>query len=221
MKGQSTKKPAGHGGAKKKPVKKAGAKKKVAKKTALRRVAIAFGIAALSLLLIVAAVTVTREVEKKTYRLDYEAEIIKWADEYMLSRYLVAAVIHTESRGNPSAVSPAGAVGLMQIMPATGEWIAGKLGAEFSEDTLPDPAENIRMGCWYLDYLLKRYGGNETSALAAYNAGPGNVDGWLEKSEYASGGQLDYIPFDETREYVRRVARAEAKYMELYEKELG
>lgn len=161
-----------------------------------------------------------RYLEKRTYPLTYVQEIKNAAAEFGLDAYLVMAVVHTESRGDAAAVSAAGAIGLMQIMPATGEWIAAKLGLpEYTEASLADPGANARLGCWYLAYLLDKYGDTRT-ALAAYNAGPGNVDKWLSDEKLSPSGALEEIPFDETAEYVKRVASAKEMYMELYEGEL-
>lgn len=125
---------------------------------------------------------------------------------------LVRAVIAQESAGNPSAVSPAGARGLMQLMPGTAAEVAGKLGLPFDEGRLTtDPDYNRTLGTAYLDEQLKKYGGNTTLALAAYNAGPGNVEKWLATYGDPRNGSLSeedfasLIPFKETREYVRKV----------------
>ncbi|HWQ59117.1 MAG TPA: lytic transglycosylase domain-containing protein [Clostridia bacterium] len=162
---------------------------------------------------------VNRALEKKTYTLAYAEQIQASAGEFGLDPYLVASVIFVESSGRVDVVSPKGAVGLMQIMPDTGEWIAGKLALEgYTEESLAVAADNIRLGCWYLRYLLDRYG-NEESALAAYNAGPGNVDNWLTDERYAKDGKLTDIPFEETAHYVVRVQSAYEIYTELYEGE--
>ncbi len=179
-----------------------------------------------ALALVLAAITVlgyyaNRHLEKKTYQLAYKAEIRVSAAEFMLDPYLVAAIIHTESRGDPEAVSHKGAVGLMQIMPATGAWIAEKLAvADYTEATLTSAPDNIRLGCWYLSYLLEKYG-DADNAIAAYNAGPGNVDKWLLDEKYSEDGALTNIPFEETKNYLARVKAAYAKYTELYEDEFA
>ena len=130
-------------------------------------------------------------------------------------------MIHTESSNRAAVVSPKGAIGLMQIMPSTGEWIAGKLGmADYSEEKLMEPLINIRLGCWYLRYLSDKYGGMERTALSAYNAGPGNVDKWLNDPAYGDGKRLISIPYVETAAYADKVLSAKEKYSELYEKEL-
>jgi len=172
-------------------------------------------------LLTAAGLILNRALERRSYRLEYREELVRWADEYGVDRYLAAAVIHCESSNRKDVVSHAGAVGLMQIMPDTGEWIAGKLGLEdYSEARLTEPEVNIRMGCWYLSYLLDKYSGDRRLALAAYNAGPGNVEKWMQDGRFARDGELMEIPFPETARYVEKVQRAYEKYLTLYKKEL-
>ena len=180
---------------------------------------------ALLLLLGIIALTVwysTRfpeQAEKTVYPLAYRAEIENSAAGYGLDPARVAAVIFCESSFRPEVVSPAGARGLMQIMPDTGKWIAGKLGEkkDFTEDALLDPVTSIRYGCWYLNYLDGRFDGDLTKATAAYHAGEGRVEQWLKNEEYSPDGQtLSVIPIDATRAYVRRVRDAYAKYKEIY-----
>ncbi len=167
-----------------------------------------------------ACVILTERFERNTYTLTYPDIIIAQSASFGVDPYLAAAVIYCESSGRETIVSGKGAVGLMQIMPKTGAWIAEKLEMnEYSEELLKDPETNIRMGCWYLSYLLKRYDNNRVHALAAYNAGPGNVSKWLEDPAYTQDGQLTEIPFDETAAYVKKVLAAEEKYRELYEDE--
>ncbi len=167
---------------------------------------------------VIGAVSITRIMERKTYKLIYANEILAYSEEFSLDPCLVAAVIHTESSNRANAVSPKGAVGLMQIMPSTGEWIAKKLKIDdYTEDKLSDPDINIRLGCWYIRYLCDKYSGVERTALAAYNAGPGNVDKWLDESQYGSGMRLDNIPYAETAAYTDKVEAAKEKYRELYE----
>lgn len=132
----------------------------------------------------------------------YRDEIARACEEFSVEEDLVRGVIHTESKFRPSAVSAAGAVGLMQLMPDTAAWIAARLGYERTPD-LTDPAENIRLGTAYLQYLLNKF--PLTDALAAYNAGEGNVLRWQRE------GREEY-PFPETRAYVRRVKCARAVY---------
>ena len=177
---------------------------------------------ALLILLCAAAYFLSGVAQRRTYRLLYSDIVTEMAAEYGVDPYLAAAVIHCESSNNKDAVSPVGAVGLMQIMPDTGAWIAEKLEMEdFTEERLFEPEVNVRMGCWYIDYLTDRFHGNMTLVLAAYNAGPGNVQKWLEDERISENGTLTEIPFPETERYIEKVQRAYEKYLTLYKKELS
>jgi len=120
---------------------------------------------------------------------------------------VILAVIMAESSFRPYAQSHAGAQGLMQLMPATAEWVAGLMGkTDFDPETIWKPEVNIALGSFYLNWLMGRFGGDITLAIAAYNAGQGNVRSWLRDPNVSSDGQtLDSIPFTETRNYVERV----------------
>jgi hypothetical protein len=125
---------------------------------------------------------------------------------------LISAVVARESGGNAGAVSPKGAVGLMQLMPDTAREVAGEMGLEFDQEKLgKDAGYNKALGSRYLSNMLARYGGNQTLALAAYNAGPGNVDKWVKahgdpnKGEISEADFAAKIPFKETREYVANI----------------
>ncbi|MBH3340351.1 transglycosylase SLT domain-containing protein [Pseudomonas mendocina] len=125
---------------------------------------------------------------------------------------LVDRVIQQESAGRVDAVSPKGARGLMQLMPDTAREMAAELGLPFSESRLTtDAAYNKRLGSAYLDKMLQRYDGHQALALAAYNAGPGRVDEWLKvngdprSGEIATGAWIERIPFQETRDYTRKI----------------
>ena len=107
--------------------------------------------------------------------------------------------------------SSAGAIGLMQLMPATGKEVAAAISLPYSGiDTLTNPQSNIRLGTTYLGQMAERYGGNRVLATAAYNAGPHRVDNWLPESGTQDARiWIENIPFNETRKYVRRVLAAE------------
>lgn len=121
-------------------------------------------------------------------------------------------VIQAESSGDPTAVSPKGAKGLMQLMPDTAEEMAKELGVPYSEARLTaDPQYNMALGNAYLNKMLGRYGGNSTLAVAAYNAGPGSVDKWIKANgdprtgEISNQGFIEAIPFKETRDYTGKI----------------
>ncbi|MDF2859012.1 MAG: lytic transglycosylase [Neobacillus sp.] len=147
------------------------------------------------------------------YPLRYFDTIQKYAEEYHLKPELVCAVIHTESKFNKEAISPKGASGLMQITESTATWLAEELGmTDFAYDQVFDQEVNIRLGCYYLNRLENQYG-NMNVALCAYNAGSGNVNNWLNNSEYSSDGKtLNRVPFSETQNYLKRVKNTQKIY---------
>src|SRR5919107_5784482 len=134
--------------------------------------------------------------------LRHEDIIRQQARDKGLDPALIAAVIYAESRFRDGQTSHAGAEGLMQITPATARMIARKSGGTaFVVDDLGTPQVNIAYGAWYLRYLMGRYAGNESFALAAYNGGEGNVDRWIVAAERRNEAlTIDAIPFSETRE---------------------
>ncbi|HOF94561.1 MAG TPA: lytic transglycosylase domain-containing protein [Clostridia bacterium] len=183
----------------------------------IRRTQIVIIAASLLLLALALAFILGRILEKRTYKLEYPELIKLYSEEYSLDPYLVASVIHIESSNKPDAISSAGALGLMQVMPETGEWIANKLSVEpFSTEMLFEPKLNIRFGCWYLQFLTQRFKADRVLVLAAYNAGHGNVEKWLKNPTLSEKGQLTQIPFRETKNYVEKVQRAYEKYKRLY-----
>jgi soluble lytic murein transglycosylase len=132
---------------------------------------------------------------------------------------IIHAVMREESRLNGKLTSTAGAVGLMQIMPGTGRWIASIMDLEdYDEESLRDRDVNMTLGVWYLDYLWDEFDGNLVHVLAAYNAGPGNVRRWLEARTGSEDVDvfIETIPFDETRNYVKKVLGAYGNYIQLY-----
>jgi soluble lytic murein transglycosylase len=135
---------------------------------------------------------------------------------------LVAAVIYQESKFE-DRTSSAGALGLMQLLPGTAHFIAHKSGGtQFTTKDLSTPQVNISYGTWYMRYLSRRYGGNKTLAVAAYNAGENNVDRWVQRAGGEHGFQPKRdIPFPETRGYVQSVLEHEKLYRQHYARELG
>ena len=152
------------------------------------------------------------------YPMTYAPEIRAAAAEFSLDPAYVASVVLAESSFDAEAVSSVGAIGLMQIMPDTGEWIAGKLEDEpFDVQRLYQPEVNLRYGCWYLRFLLDRYDGDMYTASTAYHQGQGRVDQWLEDPEYSEDGRtLTAISSAVTDTYVNRIMESYANYQELY-----
>jgi soluble lytic murein transglycosylase len=147
------------------------------------------------------------------YPLHYSTNVRVYASQDHLDAALLAAVIESESKFNPTARSDAGAVGLMQLTPATAKGIAQYTGgSRFRLSDLTNPDINIRYGAWYLGHLMNKYR-NERLALAAYNAGQENVDSW----QRAHVG----IQFTETRDYVSKVERLQKIYRKAYASQLG
>jgi soluble lytic murein transglycosylase len=161
-------------------------------------------------------------VREITLPLHHDDIIRQQAADKNVDADLIAAVIYEESRFRDQT-SHAGARGLMQITPDTADFIARRSGGVlFEQSDLATPQVNIAYGTWYLRYLLDRYDGNETLAVAAYNAGQTNVDRWVR----AAGGQEQFdsarhIPFPETRAYVENVNERRGEYRERYGAELG
>lgn len=149
------------------------------------------------------------------YPRKFSALVDRFSDQYGVPEEIVYAVIKTESNFDPDAISHAGAVGLMQIMPSTFAWLTEMTGENLQLSDLNDPEINIRYGTFFLQFLYQYYGNYQT-ALAAYNAGMGNVSRWLASDEYTTDGKLTCIPFPETSEYVRLVTRRAEQYKKLY-----
>jgi soluble lytic murein transglycosylase len=162
-------------------------------------------------------------VQEVTLPLRHDDIIRQQAADKDLDPALIAGVIFAESHFRDQT-SQAGAKGLMQLMPQTADYIAERSGGiAFVQGDLATPQVNIAYGSWYLRHLLDRYDGHVALALAAYNAGQGNVDAWLAK---AGGGgaafrAADHIPFPETRNYVQKVLAAREDYRREYAAELG
>lgn len=158
-------------------------------------------------------------VKEKFFPYKYSNYVDKYSEEYGLDPLFVLSVIKTESKFDEEAHSHKNAVGLMQITVETGEWAAKEMGYDsFSKEDLYDQGYNIRMGCWYLKHLSNMFDGNIDLIVAAYNAGPTNVQNWLNDPEYSkSGKELDYIPFGETKKYVDKVNAYYKIYQYLYD----
>ena len=164
-----------------------------------------------------------------SYPLKYKQEIEDASTEFNIPAQLIASVINAESGFDKNAISNKGAVGLMQIMPSTAEWVVKKMLADgganvnfsklsknkdFSTELynvadksgeLFDVKTNIRIGTYYLTYLINKFSNLET-AICAFNAGEGTVANWLKNAEYSEdGAQLKKVPYKETKNYLEKV----------------
>lgn len=188
------------------------------KKRALCIAAVALAILSLLALMLGLYRVGKRQYLLRKYPVAYVAEIRESAARYRLNPYMVIAVIRSESSFRPDAESAAGALGLMQIMPSTGAWIAEEQGlaGEYEEAWLLAPEKNVELGCWYLRYLADLFDGDFQKMICAYNAGQGNVAKWLDNPAYAENERLVEIPFPETAAYYDNVVAAYRHYMALY-----
>ena len=134
---------------------------------------------------------------------------------FVITPALVIALMRQESRFEAQIRSSAGAIGLMQVMPETGAWIASQKGVK--SYNLDSPLDNINFGTWYLDYTHSRYGNNTMLAIASYNAGPGAVGSWVEARGIGDPDEfVNSIPYSETRDYVSKVLGNYWNYLRLY-----
>lgn len=158
-----------------------------------------------------------REVWQILFPLRYEAELKRAARDEGLDPALVASLILQESTFDASALSRAGARGLMQVMPATGRTIARAKGQRFRRAALHDPETSLDFGTHYLRQMSERFPGAVEKVLAAYNAGPHRVDAWTAaRGELPAEEFIEGIPFSETRTYVMIVLANREQYRRLY-----
>lgn len=155
---------------------------------------------------------------KQFYPIKFEEYVLASCEKYNVSKELVFAVIRTESGFKVRAKSKAGAIGAMQIMPETFEWLQSNLrvGVKKSSECLNDLKTNIDYGTYFLSILQNKYN-DEKVVLCAYNAGIGTVDRWLNDPRYSDDKKtLKEIPFKETKNYVFKVENSKKKYKFLY-----
>ncbi|MBR5121291.1 MAG: lytic transglycosylase domain-containing protein [Oscillospiraceae bacterium] len=154
---------------------------------------------------------IPKTVQKITYRLEYEEYVEKYSKQYGINKSLVYAVIKVESGFNPNAKSNAGAIGLMQMIEPTFDWISARLETEYLEfEDLYIPEVSIQYGCYMLSYLFEKYGSYELVA-AAYHSGMSEVDSWFEQEGF---NQYDVATYEgsKTRHYVDKVIKAYNNY---------
>ncbi len=153
---------------------------------------------------------------KKLYKKDYSEYVSKYAEEYDIDENLIYALIKAESNFNEKAVSHQNAKGLMQLMQSTAQDLANRSQIKLTKDNILEPDININLGTQYIALLLNKYDSIEV-ALAAYNAGSGNVDRWIKNGTIKSdGSDIENVPYKETNTYVRKIMRNYKMYNELY-----
>jgi soluble lytic murein transglycosylase len=138
---------------------------------------------------------------------------------YDVDPLLALGLMRQESVYRQWALSPTGAIGLMQVMPRTGARIAARMGdPTYSPDVLEDPSTNVRYGVWYISQLLDRFDGAWPLAVASYNGGPHNVSAWLRPwgDKIRVDDFVEQIPYPETRDYVKKVTGWYMAYVALY-----
>lgn len=158
-----------------------------------------------------------KNIQKLIYRQDYSEYVERYAKEYNVEPLLIYSIIKAESNFDDEAVSGKGATGLMQLMDNTAKEIATNESLEYvSNESLFDPETNIKLGVKYFADLIAIFK-NEAVALAAYNAGMGTVQGWIDKGTIkADGSDIENIPYNETNMYVRKILKDYDIYRSLY-----
>lgn len=166
-------------------------------------------------LFIVSAIFIHAQ-KKYIYPVKYSEYVDKYASEYNLNKFTVYAFINVESSFNEDAISPKGAIGLMQILPSTANFIADKLNVTTYD--LSDPETNVAFGCYYLRYLMNKFKDSRL-VICAYNAGETRVREWLKDNRYSKDGiTLNVIPYKETKNYVDKIEKTFEKYVNLHGK---
>lgn len=155
---------------------------------------------------------------KKIYKTNYSEYVYKYSEENNIDPLLTFAIIKAESNFNRNIKSKSGAIGLMQLMESTAVEQAEEVNEEIIvTESLYNPEVNIKIGTKYYSKLIKKYNNNMLLALAAYNAGIGNVDNWIEQGTIKEdGSDIENIPFKETNNYVRKIVRDYKIYQNLY-----
>lgn len=169
------------------------------------------------ILIIYKVLNIEEKILKYLYPIKYEEYVYKYSKEMDIDPMLTFAIIKTESNFKENAVSKSGAIGLMQLMETTAEEQAKKLNIEYTKEILYNPETNLKLGLNYFNTLLDYYNQNYILAFAAYNAGLGNVQKWINDGIIKEdGSDVENIPFKETNMYVRKIIKSYEIYKELY-----
>lgn len=166
-------------------------------------------------LAVILAEPIKKQITKTLYKKEYSEYVTKYAKQYGVEEDLIYALIKAESNFDPNAVSHQNAKGLMQLMNSTAEDLAKKNKINLTDKNILEPEVNIQLGTQYISLLLDKYECIEV-ALAAYNAGSGNVDKWIKDGTIkADGSDIENIPYKETNTYVRKIMRDYEIYNQL------
>lgn len=171
------------------------------------------------MLLAALAVGIYSAVQNHRYPVEYQKEVLYWANQFEVDPNMVYAVISTESGFDPMAESNAGARGLMQMTSDTFDWVKSKIAAEeaLTFNDLYTPDVSIRFGVCYLSYCLARYGQDLSTAAAAYHSGWGTVDTLLSDMAYSADGvRLHTFPYSQMNHYVNKINSSYYKYQQIY-----
>ena len=167
------------------------------------------------ILILLSPTVFNKIIRKKMYKKEYSEYVSKYAKEYDVDENLIYALIKAESNFNEKAVSHQNAKGLMQLMQSTAQDLANRSQIKLTKENILEPDININLGTQYIASLLTKYDSIEV-ALAAYNAGSGNVDRWIKNGTIKSdGSDIENIPYKETNTYVRKIMRDFKIYNEL------
>ena len=168
-----------------------------------------------AIVILILTVVLRKIIIKITYPQKYSEYVEKYAKEYQIEKELIYAMIKAESNFKVDAISNKQALGLMQLLESTAYEVAEEIEKEITKKEILNPETNIHLGTKYLANLLNKYGNIEL-AIAAYNAGIGNVDSWIEDGIIKENGQdIENIPFKETNNYVRKILRDYEMYKKI------
>ena len=152
-----------------------------------------------------------------SFPMGFREHVRRFSRKYGLDEFLVYSLIREESRFDERAVSVSDARGLMQLLPSTAEEVAGKTGARRARvSSLFSPRVNVEFGCYYMSWLLERFGGNVAVGLAGYNGGPTNAEKWYGDGALALDEFVEEIPFEQSRNYVKKVLASYGAYEAIY-----
>jgi len=168
--------------------------------------------------ILIGSILLEKPILQKIYPQKYKEYVEAYASEYEVEEELIYAVIKAESNFDSNAKSHSEAYGLMQLLESTAIEMANEIGEEgLEKDILYNPQKNVQIGTAYIRKLLDRYEGNYVLALAAYNAGIGNVADWIEDGILKEdGSNPENIPYKETNMYVRKILRDYQIYKDIY-----